>query len=140
MKKTRKYKNPLRVRNRENRDPLESLQIKNKMLVSARIDDIRIELGLSKSGFAELVGQKPSVITKWLSGTHNFTQDTYTLIEHKTGKNIFKGIMQGLDVGNVSLRISYSKFENDPYPNVMSAFANNSRQLSSDSLKFAFNA
>jgi transcriptional regulator with XRE-family HTH domain len=34
----------------------------------------------TRSAFADAVGQKPSVVTKWLSGTHNFTADTLWLI------------------------------------------------------------
>ena len=36
---------------------------------------------MAKKQFAQKVGRKPSEITKWLSGTHNFTLDTLTDIE-----------------------------------------------------------
>lgn len=57
-------------------DPDEADRIKNKMLLAAKIDDAMISKGLSKSQFAAKMGKKNSVITKWLSGTHNFTADT----------------------------------------------------------------
>lgn len=38
--------------------------------------------GLSKKDFAELHNLKPSQITKWISGTHNFTVETLYEIEH----------------------------------------------------------
>ncbi|MDD2636318.1 MAG: helix-turn-helix transcriptional regulator [Bacteroidales bacterium] len=57
-------------------DPEEADRIEKRMLLAARIDDAMKSKGLNKSQFAELMGKKNSVITKWLSGTHNFTADT----------------------------------------------------------------
>jgi len=89
--KNRTYTNPRR-KNRSQDSLIQREQVRAKMKVAARIDDIRQELNLSKSEFAELLGKHPSEITKWLSGTHNFTQDTYTLIEVLTKKRIFEGM------------------------------------------------
>lgn len=50
------------------------------MLIAARIDDILTERKLAKIKFAELVDKNPSEITKWLSGTQNFTIDILTEI------------------------------------------------------------
>jgi transcriptional regulator with XRE-family HTH domain len=36
--------------------------------------------GIGKKKLADLLGKKPSVITKWLSGTHNFEIHTLTAI------------------------------------------------------------
>jgi transcriptional regulator with XRE-family HTH domain len=46
------------------------------MRLAARIADLMAGAGYSKSSFAALLGKEPSVITKWLSGTHNFTYET----------------------------------------------------------------
>jgi len=67
-------------------------QVRARMRVAARINDIRQELNLTVPEFAELLGKAPSEVSDWLSGGHNFTQDTYTLIEVLTGKRIFEGI------------------------------------------------
>lgn len=50
------------------------------MRIAAQIDDGMKAAGLSKIEFAKLMHKQPSVITKWLSGTHNFTADTLSEI------------------------------------------------------------
>lgn len=56
--------------------PLTKMLMETKMLLAARIDDLIIEKGWSKSDFAAKVGKKSSEISKWLSGTHNFAMET----------------------------------------------------------------
>lgn len=51
------------------------------MLLAARIDDKIRDHGLSNQEFAYMMGKKPSEISKWLSGTHNFTTETLWEIE-----------------------------------------------------------
>jgi len=62
--------------------PLEKIKAKNKMLLAARIWDLVQAKGWNRSTFAVKVGKEPSEITKWLSGTHNFTNDTLTEISN----------------------------------------------------------
>jgi transcriptional regulator with XRE-family HTH domain len=57
------------------------------MLLAARIDDARKAKGWSQHEFAEQMGKNPSEISKWLSGTHNFTSDTLWDIEEKLLNN-----------------------------------------------------
>src|SRR6202012_3722617 len=57
-------------------NPAESAKTEERMALAARIDDLLQERGYSKKNFAQMLGKEPSVITKWLSGTHNFTTDT----------------------------------------------------------------
>jgi transcriptional regulator with XRE-family HTH domain len=52
-----------------------------KMKLALKISDALQAKGWSKSKLANEMNQKPSVITKWLSGTHNFTADTLIDIE-----------------------------------------------------------
>jgi transcriptional regulator with XRE-family HTH domain len=51
---------------------------KNKIRVeiACRIDNLIKEKKYSYSAFAKIVGKQPSEITKWISGSHNFTIDT----------------------------------------------------------------
>ncbi len=64
----------------------EKMQVRIKMQLAARIDDLIIESGLNKSEFASKMDKNPSEISKWLSGTHNFTIDT--LVEISKALNI----------------------------------------------------
>jgi len=50
------------------------------MMFSIRLLELMKERGLNKTQFAEEVGKNNSEITKWLSGTHNFTMDVMTEI------------------------------------------------------------
>ncbi len=58
---------------------------KKQMMLAAKIQDAIKEKGLNNSRFAILMDQHPSVISKWLSGTHNFTTDTLFDIEEVLG-------------------------------------------------------
>lgn len=55
---------------------VEMEKTKVKMVIAARIADLLKESGLSKVEFAKKANKLPSEITKWLSGTHNFTVET----------------------------------------------------------------
>lgn len=46
--------------------------------------------GMTKRTFADLVGKTASDITRWVSGSHNFTILTLSLIEARTGMEIIK--------------------------------------------------
>jgi len=46
--------------------------------------------GMNKKSFAELVGKTASDVTRWISGNHNFTILTLSLIEAHTGISIIK--------------------------------------------------
>jgi len=65
--------------------PREQARTENRMLLALKIDDARKAKGWSKQVFANEMMQQPSVISKWLSGTHNFTADTLWDIEDKLG-------------------------------------------------------
>lgn len=62
---------------------LELAKIETKMEIAARIEDEMIRRGWSKGDLMNAVGKNsPSIITSWLSGTHNFTIDTLVELEH----------------------------------------------------------
>lgn len=56
--------------------------------ISDRIYDLMQERGLSKKQFADALGKRPSEVTKWLSGQHNFTISTLAMLSAFFGKSI----------------------------------------------------
>lgn len=58
--------------------------------ISDRIEVLMQERGLSKKQFAEALGKRPSEVTKWLSGQHNFTLATLSMISLYFGKPIIR--------------------------------------------------
>jgi transcriptional regulator with XRE-family HTH domain len=65
--------------------PQEQTRSDQRMMLAVKIDDARKAKGWSQTEFAEVMGQQPSVISKWLSGTNNFTTSTLWDIEEKLG-------------------------------------------------------
>ena len=66
--------------------PIEQEKIDKRMLLAAKIQDAIKAKGWKNKDFLEALGKdNPSIITKWLSGTHNFTIDTLVEIEHALG-------------------------------------------------------
>lgn len=54
-------------------------------------EEIRIvldDLGLNRKQFAEKMGRQPSEVTRWLSGSHNFTSDLLEEISIALGRPI----------------------------------------------------
>lgn len=70
--------------------PEESQRIENRMLLSAKIDDALKAKGWKKKDLMEALGKKnQSEVTKWLSGTHNFTSDLLTDLGRVLDTNFF---------------------------------------------------
>lgn len=70
--------------------PEEQERTNKRMLLAARIDDGINAKGWKKKDFALAMSKTPSEISKWLSGTHNFTADTLFEIERVLGINLFQ--------------------------------------------------
>ncbi len=58
--------------------------------VSNRIDGLMKKRGLTKKQFADQIGRRPSEITRWLSGEHNFTIATLSMIAEFFGEPIIQ--------------------------------------------------
>lgn len=56
--------------------------------IADRIAQLMQEHGLSKKQLADALGRRPSEITKWLSGQHNFTLRTIAMLSTFFGKAI----------------------------------------------------
>ena len=78
--KARKHSSPILRKVLSEISKIEKKQIINKYAVATKLDQLLVLRGWNKTTFAEKVNRHPSEITKWLSGTHNFTIDTLTEI------------------------------------------------------------
>ncbi len=63
-------------------------EINLSFAISNKIDALMRERGLSKKEFADQLGKRPSEITRWLSGQHNFTVSTLAMLSSFFGKSI----------------------------------------------------
>lgn len=63
------------------KDKKEFEKTQKNMQLAIRIEEAMKGQGFSKIQFAQVMGVQPSVITRWLSGMHNFTIDTLYDIE-----------------------------------------------------------
>ncbi|MDP4292460.1 MAG: helix-turn-helix transcriptional regulator [Bacteroidota bacterium] len=81
MNKSDIYSSPLIEELLNDISPEELEKTKKRMFLAARIDDAIKAKGWKKKDFAKALRKTPSEITKWLSGTHNFTSDTLFEIE-----------------------------------------------------------
>ncbi len=84
------------MKNRERmvrRSELEYQKVARRMRTAIQIADAMEKHGISKKQLADMMGRRPSEITKWLSGDQNFTLDTltelsYYLKEKITGETV----------------------------------------------------
>ena len=68
--------------------PEERAEARLSFQISNRLDALMQERGLSKKQFAEVIGKRPSEITRWLSGEHNFTISTLAMLSTFFGQPI----------------------------------------------------
>ena len=61
-----------------------------EVAISNRIYDLMTQRGLSKLEFAQALGKRPSEVTKWLSGQHNFTIRTLSLLSTFFGESLVR--------------------------------------------------
>ncbi len=70
--------------------------VKNEVDLSFAIADRLVvlikEKGLSRKEFAEAIGKRPSEVTKWLSGQHNFTIRTLSMLSSFFGQALIEVI------------------------------------------------
>ncbi|MDD2952024.1 MAG: helix-turn-helix transcriptional regulator [Parabacteroides sp.] len=56
--------------------------------IADKLDALMKEKGLSKKELAQAIGKRPSEVTKWLSGQHNFTIRTLSMLSTFFGKSL----------------------------------------------------
>ncbi|MBD5228624.1 MAG: helix-turn-helix transcriptional regulator [Bacteroidales bacterium] len=68
--------------------PEERAEARLSFQISNRLYYLMQERGLSKKQFANAIGKRPSEITRWLSGEHNFTVSTLAMLSTFFGQPI----------------------------------------------------
>ena len=68
--------------------PAERAQTRMSFEISNKLDELMRERGLSKKQIADAIGRRPSEITRWLSGEHNFTIATLGMLSAFFGQPI----------------------------------------------------
>ena len=68
--------------------PEERAEARLSFQISNSIDALMHEKGMSKKDLADALGKRPSEITRWLSGEHNFTIATLAYLSSFFGKPI----------------------------------------------------
>ena len=58
--------------------------------ISRRIIEVLEQKHMSQADLARAVGKKPAMVSRWLSGTHNFTIQTLAQIEAALGVSIIR--------------------------------------------------
>jgi ribosome-binding protein aMBF1 (putative translation factor) len=87
--------------------PEEQEKTDKKMILATKVTNAIKAKGLKKSEFADILGKQPSEISKWLSGTHNFTIETLMDIERVLS-------IQLLDTKNWDRLEKYQRVEIEP--------------------------
>jgi ribosome-binding protein aMBF1 (putative translation factor) len=81
MNKPRQYRSPIIQRLKAEITPEISEQNDRRMGLAVKIAEALRSRGLTNQEFAFMMGKKPSEVTRWLSGTHNFTTETLWQME-----------------------------------------------------------
>ncbi|WP_299431144.1 helix-turn-helix transcriptional regulator [uncultured Maribacter sp.] len=72
----------------ENGNPEIDIMVKHNLAISTKLARILKEKSISKTDFAIKMGKSPSEVSKWLSGTHNFTIKTIAKLEYTLGEKL----------------------------------------------------
>lgn len=76
MRKAETYKSPFIDALLKDISSEESEKIEKRMLLATKIDEAIKAKGWKQKDLAKALKKSPSEISKWLSGTHNFTSDS----------------------------------------------------------------
>lgn len=87
MNKARKVSSPL-LKSLLDENSKHYRMVERRMRLAGFIADLIEQKGWTNGEFAKKMGKQPSVISKWLSGTHNFTTETLWEIEEVIGVKI----------------------------------------------------
>lgn len=64
-------------------------QLDMSFAIADKLDEILKERGMNQKEFAHMIGHTQAEVSRWLSGTHNFTLATLAKISVALGVNLF---------------------------------------------------
>lgn len=87
--------------------PEEQEQTDYKMKIAAKIYRAIKDRNMTQTQFAESLGKQVSMVSRWLSGTHNFTTDTLVDIQRVLGISLLNAEIQHQDpMLNLKLKVT----------------------------------
>ena len=72
----------------ENGNPEIARLVEKNLALTEKINSILKERDIKKGEFAEMLGKKPSEVSKWLSGAHNLTLKSINKMEFVLGVDL----------------------------------------------------
>lgn len=100
----RTYKSPILSELIENISQEELEKTESKMRLALKIADAIKAKGYGKTEFAKKIKKNNSEISKWLSGTHNFTHDTLILLQKELDVNLVNSVIhQKMEIKNIHI-------------------------------------
>lgn len=94
--------------------PLERATGKLTDGIAARIDEVMKRKGITKIQLAKMTGHRPSEVSKWLGGGHNFTCKTIALISEALGEDLVRVVKSRTK--NTPKPVAYSFDDSAPLP------------------------
>lgn len=83
-----------------------------RMRLAIKIEDARKAKNLSKGELAKKMGHNsPSIVTRWISGTHNFTTDTLFDLEPILGIELVNTDLKPRHVQTVILTVTSDEYQ-----------------------------
>jgi len=71
-----------------NGDPEINRMVKHNLAIAIKVSQILKEREMSKKEFAQKMSKSPSEVSKWLTGTHNFTMKSIAKMEQALGVDL----------------------------------------------------
>ncbi len=114
--KPRTYKSPILSELIENISQEELEKTESKMRLAVKIADAIKAKGYGKTEFAKKIKKNNSEISKWLSGTHNFTHDTLILLQKELDVNLVNSVInEKIEIKNIHIVAQSSNSSNNNF-------------------------
>lgn len=71
-----------------NKNPEIDKLVERNLAIAVKVQSILDNRGIKQKKFAEMLGKKPSEVSKWLTGLHNLTLKSITKMEVALGEDL----------------------------------------------------